>query len=129
MEVGAEAHHQVDGTLAQVLGRDVGLQFLHVDGDRQVGLIERLQQARQDQLFEVLRRTDVEGHGLSARVEGLDPGMAQVDAFEDLQHMGVHAAGLVGRPHAGAGTDEQFILETGAQFLQAITHRGLADTE
>ncbi|MNL38109.1 hypothetical protein D3C87_1602970 [compost metagenome] len=55
--------------------------------------------------------------------------MAQVDAFEDLQHVGIHAAGLVRGAHAGASVDEQFILEAAAQFFQAIAYGGLADAQ
>ncbi|MNO10188.1 hypothetical protein D3C81_2338830 [compost metagenome] len=55
--------------------------------------------------------------------------MAQVDAFEDFLHMAIHGAGLVGRTHAGAGVDKQFVFETGAQFFQTITDRGLADEQ
>ena len=129
MKVRAEADHQVDAPGVQVLGGNVTFEFVHIDGHRQVDLGEALQQARQDQLFEILRGAEVEGHGPASRVERLDPGMAQVDALDDLQHMGVHAAGPVGRPHAGPGVDEQLVLEAGAQFLQAVTHGGLADAQ
>ena len=129
MKVRAETDHQVEAAIAQFLGGDVGFELVHVDHHRQVGEIEALQQARQDQLFEVFRRTDIEGHGLRGRVERLGAGMAQVDAFEDFQHMGVHGAGLVGGAHAGAGIDEQLVFETGAQLFQAVTHGGLADAE
>ena len=43
--------------------------------------------------------------------------------------MAVHAAGLVGRAHAGTGVDEQFVFETGAQFFQTVTDGGLADAQ
>ncbi|MNZ40839.1 hypothetical protein D3C78_583710 [compost metagenome] len=44
--------------------------------------------------------------------------------------MRVHRAGLAGGLHAaGASIDEQFVLETGAQFFQAVTHGGLADAK
>ncbi|MNE76406.1 hypothetical protein D3C80_1726380 [compost metagenome] len=55
--------------------------------------------------------------------------MTQVDAVEDLQHVGVHAVGLVSGAHPGAGVDEQFVLKPCTQFFQAVTHGGLADAQ
>jgi hypothetical protein len=129
VEVRTEADHQVEAAFAQVIGGDVGFQLLHVDDHRQVGEVEVLQQARQDQLFEVFRRADIEGHGLLRRVKNLATGVAQVDAFQNLLNMAVHGAGLVRRTHTGPRVDKQLILETGAQFLQAVAHGGLADEQ
>ncbi|MNF84095.1 hypothetical protein D3C84_664400 [compost metagenome] len=129
MKVGAEANQQVQAAIAQCLGRDVGFELVHVDHHRQAGEIEAFQQARQDQLLEVLRGTDVECDRLQGRVERLGAGVTQVDAFEDLQHVGVHGAGFAGGAHARAGIDEQLVLKTGAQLFQAVAHGGLADAE
>ncbi|MCY1413372.1 hypothetical protein D9M71_288020 [compost metagenome] len=69
MKVRAEAHHQVEAAFAQRLGRDIGLEFEHIDHHRKIGEVEGFQQARQDQLLEIFRGADVEGHGLQAWVE------------------------------------------------------------
>ncbi|MNI62443.1 hypothetical protein D3C73_1177660 [compost metagenome] len=55
--------------------------------------------------------------------------MTQVDAFQDFQHVGIHAAGFAGGLHARAGVDEQLVGEASAQLFQAVTHGGLADAE
>ncbi|MNR42929.1 hypothetical protein D3C85_1614980 [compost metagenome] len=69
MKVRTEAHHQVEAAFAQCFGWDIGFEFEHIDHHRKVGEVEGFQQARQDQLLEIFRCADVEGHGLQARVE------------------------------------------------------------
>ncbi|MCY1421912.1 hypothetical protein D9M71_375780 [compost metagenome] len=69
MKVRAETHHQVEIAFAQRFGRDVGFEFEHIDRHREIGEGEGFQQARQDQLLEILRCAEVERHGLQAWVE------------------------------------------------------------
>jgi len=129
VKVRAKANHQVEAAFAQVVGRDLGFQLAHIDDHRQVRAVEVFQQARQDQLLEILRGAHVEGHGFLGGVKSLATGVAQVDAFEDFLHMAVHGAGLVRRTHTRPRVDEQLILEAGAQLLQAVAHGRLADEQ
>ncbi|MNG30195.1 hypothetical protein D3C84_1157660 [compost metagenome] len=69
MKVRAEAHHQVQAAFAQRFGRDIGLELEHIDHHWKIGEVEGFQQARQDQLLEVFRCADVEGHRLQAGVK------------------------------------------------------------
>lgn len=129
MEVRPETYHQIKAAISQCVSRDVCFQFVHIDHDRQPGKSEVLQQARQDQVLEVFGCANVEGRRLQGLIEGGGCGVTQVDAFEDLQHVGVHGAGFERGAHAGAGVDEELVCEPCTQLFQAVTYGGLADAQ
>ncbi|MNG16596.1 hypothetical protein D3C84_1005250 [compost metagenome] len=63
LKVVTEADHQIETAIAQFIGGQGCIEFLHIDDHWQVGEVEVLQQPRQYQQFEVLRRANVEGDG------------------------------------------------------------------
>lgn len=98
------------------------MKFRRVDDHRKTLADEAFDQFGQDQQFKVFRRTEVEGDFFLIRIECLETGMALIDCLENPQYLAVHGGGFMSGAHAGAGTDEQLVLETGAQFPQAVAH-------
>ncbi|MNO89278.1 hypothetical protein D3C76_807570 [compost metagenome] len=69
MKVRTESYRQIQAAITQCLGRDVGLELMHINYHRKLGTREALQQARQHQLLEVFRSAEVENRWLLGGIE------------------------------------------------------------
>ncbi len=129
MKSRAKTQSQVDTTIAQRLGWQLFVQFLHIDRDRKTGSRKVTQQMRQYQQFEILGSADGERGVPAGRVKQVQAVMTQIDPLQNLLHVVMHRQRLTGRTHAVAGADEQVIFEIGTQLFQAVTDRRLADMQ